>query len=324
MGSEEKLPSQSLTRDTLLKLLGTFPDRCSPDAETIETVGLGDLRREKIRFQVEPGESATGYLFVPKARQEPGPAMLCLHQHAGQFQLGKSEPAGLGGNPEQHYALELARRGYVTFTFDFICFEDRRHSTLEGGNYERFEFTRRISAGSSLQAKMTSDAMRSLDYLTGRPEVDPTRIGCVGHSLGGQQTLFLAALDERVKAAISSCGFASFETIFRDAINHNFSAYVPGILNHGDLGDVLALVAPRAFRVSVGNADRIFPFDGIRATVERAEETYRARGAEDRLVLDAVDGGHAFSDAMRERAYSWLDRELGKALDFSPGVGAGH
>ena len=306
------LPSPSLSRETLRQLLGTFPDPCPSAAEIIDTVDLGDLRREKVRFQVEPGETATGYLFVPKARREPGPAVLALHQHAGQFHLGKSEPAGLDGNPEQHYALELARRGYVTFTFDFICFEDRRHPSLEGGNYERFEFTRRICAGSSLQAKMTSDAVRALDYIADRPEVDATRIGCVGHSLGGQQTLFLAALDERVKAAISSCGFASYQTIFRDAINHNFSAYVPGILNHGDLGDVLALVAPRAFRLSVGNADRIFPFDGIRATVERAQEAYRAGGVEDRLVLDAVDGGHAFSDALRERAYNWLDRELSR------------
>jgi dienelactone hydrolase len=306
---------QSLSREALRRLLGTFPEPCSPDAEMIEQADLGDLRREKVRFQVEPGEWALGYLFVPTARREPGSAMLCLHQHAGQFPLGKSEPAGLDGNPQQHYALELARRGYVTFTFDFICFEDRRHPALEGARYERFEFTRRVCAGSSLQAKMTSDAMRALDYLASRPEVDPARIGCVGHSLGGQQTLFLAALDERIKAAVSSCGFASYQTIFRDAINHNFSAYVPGILSHGDLGDVLALVAPRAFRASVGNADRIFPFDGIRATVERAREAYRARGVEDRLVLDAVDGGHAFTDALRERAYAWLDRELTRALD---------
>lgn len=302
--------TESLTRETLRSLLGEFPEPCSPAGETIERVDLGEVGREKVRFQVEPGEWALGYLFVPREQRASGAAMLCLHQHAGQFHLGKSEPAGLDGNPQQHYALELARRGYVTFTFDFVCFEDRRHATLEGANYERFEFTRRVCAGSSLQAKMTSDAMRALDYLAARPEVDASRLGCVGHSLGGQQTLFLAALDERVQAAISSCGFASYATIFRDAINHNFSAYVPGILRYGDLGDVLALVAPRAFRLSVGNADRIFPFDGIRDSVERASRAYRALGVEDRLILDAVDGGHAFSDGLRERAYVWLDRQL--------------
>ena len=112
-------------------------------------------------------------------------------------------------------------------------------------------------------------------------------------------------------AAVSSCGFASYRTIFRDAINHNFSAYVPGLLRSGELGDILALVAPRPFFVAVGNADRIFPFDGIVETVERARARYAELGVGDRLELLAVDGGHGFVDALREPAYRWLDRSLG-------------
>lgn len=300
----------TLTPDILRSLLGPFPESGPLRAEILETEDLGDLRREKVRYQVEPDEWVSAYVMVPVARAAPGPAVLCLHQHAGQFHLGKSEPAGLAGNPEQFYALELARRGYVTLTFDFICFEERRHPTLDGANYERFEFTRRLCAGTTLQAKMLHDAARALDYLTTRPEVDPTRIGCIGHSLGGQQTLFTTALDSRFAAAVSSCGFASYATIFRDAINHNFSAYVPGILPHGEIGDVLALVAPRPFLVAVGNADRIFPFDGILASVERAQTCYRELGADDHLRLVSVDGGHGFTPPLKEEAYGWLDRWL--------------
>jgi len=300
-----------LTRTQLRRLLGRFPIGTPLEPVTEERVDLGDVVREKIRYQVEAGDRVPAYLFVPQGRTAPGPAVLCLHQHNGEFHLGKSEPAGLAGNPEQHYALELARRGYVTLTVDFLCFEERRHPTLEAGNFERFEFTRRVVEGSTLQAKMTFDAMRAIDYLWTRPEVDPRRIGCVGHSLGGQQALFTAALDERIAAAVSSCGFASYRTIFRDAINHNFSAYVPGLLRSGELGDILALVAPRPFFVAVGNADRIFPFDGIVETVERARARYAELGVGDRLELLAVDGGHGFVDALREPAYRWLDRWLG-------------
>jgi len=299
-----------LTATTLRGLLGTFPTPSPLAPEVLETDDLGDVVREKLRYQVEAGDWVPAYAFTPKGRTAPGPAVLCLHQHAGQFHLGKSEPAGLAGDPEQFYALELARRGYVTLTADFLCFEERRHPTLEGASYERFEFTRRLVEGSTLQAKMLFDATRGIDYLVSRPEVDARRVGCIGHSLGGQQTLFTTALDERIAAAAASCGFASYRTVFRGAINHNFSVYVPGLLRHGEVGDVLALVAPRPFLVAVGNADRIFPFDGIVESVETARRRYRELGVDDRLELVAVDGGHGFTDYLRERAYQWLDRWL--------------
>jgi dienelactone hydrolase len=299
-----------LTREVLLDLLGEFPTPAPLDAEIVERVDLGGLIREQVRYQVEAGEWVSAYLFLPDRTAIRTPAVLCLHQHAGQFHLGKSEPAGLAGHPEQFYALELARRGYVTFVTDFLCFEDRRHPKLEGAAYERFEFTRRLVGGSTLQTKMLFDARRGIDFLVSRPEVDPQRIGCIGHSLGGQQTLFTTALDQRIIAAVSSCGFASYRTIFRDAINHNFSAYVPDLQRHGDFGDILGLVAPRPFLVAVGNADPIFPFDGILETVETARQRYRELGAEDRLPLVAVDGGHGFVDPLREKAYAWLDRWL--------------
>lgn len=303
-------PKPRLTRGQLREMLGRWPTPGPLAVETVERVDLGDLTRETIRFETEPGEWVPAFVFVPKTRLTPGPAVLCFHQHNGQFELGKSEPAGLAGNREQFYALELAHRGYVTLVFDFIGFEERRHPTLEGATYERFEFTRRVVGGSTLQAKMTFDATRAIDYLTTRPEVDPSKIGCVGHSLGGQQALFTAALDERIAVAVSSCGFASYRTIFRDAINHNFSAYVPDLLARGDFGAVLGLVAPRPFLVAVGNADRIFPFDGILETVASATAAYDALGVADRLAVVSVNGGHGFTDYLRERAYEWLDRWL--------------
>jgi dienelactone hydrolase len=311
--SEERaafVPAPALFRSGLRLLLGLFPRSCPLEPQTLERVDLGDVIREKVRYQVEPGEWAPAYLFVPAGRIGRGPAVLCLHQHAGQFALGKSEPAGLAGNPEQFYALELARRGYVTLAADAICFEERRDAVLEGASFERFSFTRRIVEGSTLQTKMLSDAMRGVDYLVSRPEVNQAFIGCIGHSLGGQQTLFTTAMDERIRVAVSSCGFASYASLFRERINHNYAAYVPGLLRYGEVGDVLSLAAPRPFLVLAGNADPIFPFDGIVATVERARARYCALGAEERLDFMPVDAGHAFSDAMRERAYAWFDRWL--------------
>src|SRR5437773_1356900 len=167
-----------LTRDRLLALLGAMPpaapleprveERASADSRETIFGAPYSVARERVTYQVEPGERVAAYLFVPfRPGLRPGrrPAVVCLHQHAGQFELGKSEPAGLAGNPEQHYALALARRGYVTLVPDQLCFEERRDDRLEGNLYERFEFTRRVSYGSSLQAKYTSDNVRGLDYL---------------------------------------------------------------------------------------------------------------------------------------------------------------
>jgi dienelactone hydrolase len=308
-------------RETMIGLLGRWPEPAPLDARVEERTDLGDVLRERVSYAVEPGERIPAYLFVPRDVRpgERRAGIFAHHQHAGQFHLGKSEVAGLAGNPEQAYALELARRGYVVLAPDAICFEERgpHRGNLEtpsdpapGRDFERFEFTKRLLHGSCLQTTMVRDMQRGLDYLESRPEVDPQRLGCIGHSLGGQQTLFLAALDERVRAAVSSCGFSSMRSVLREGINHNFGAYVPDWLTHGDVGDLLAEVAPRAFLALNGATDRIFPIDGLDASYAVARRAYAAAGCEERLDLGIYPGGHGFTDEMRSRAYDWLDRWL--------------
>jgi dienelactone hydrolase len=291
-------------RRTLVRLLGRAPARCALRPKVTERFQLPGIVREKVSYAVEPGERVSAYLFIPEG-ERPRPAILCVHQHHREFHLGKNEPAGLAGNPEQFYALELARRGYVTLAPDLLCFEERQHPTLRGQDYERFEATKRLTEGSCLQAKMLWDLKRGLDYLATRREVNKSRIGCLGHSLGGQETLFLSALDRRVAVGVSSCGFSSYRAIFDAAINHNFAAYVPGLTHHGDLDRVLSLVAPRPFLALAGSEDPIFPLPGVRATVRGARRAYGQRA--DRLRLNVFPGGHGFSAPMRDAAYAWFD-----------------
>lgn len=309
-------------RDLIVQLMGRWPEHAPLEPQVEERVDLGDVIRERLTYQVEPGERVPAYLLLPKDLQpgERRAGIFAHHQHAGQFHWGKSEVVGVAGNPEQAYALELAGRGYVVLAPDAICFEERGpyNGSLDnpterpsaGRDNERFEFTKRVMYGSCLQTKMTWDMQRGLDYLQSRPEVDPERLGCIGHSLGGQQTLFLAALDERVRAAISSCGFSSMTSVIREGINHNFGAYVPGWLQHGDAGNLLAEVAPRAFLALNGESDRIFPIDGLHTSYAVARPAYEAANAADRLDLGVYPGGHGFTDEMRSRAYAWLDHWL--------------
>lgn len=308
-------PPGRLDRARLLRLLGTVPAAPPPLApKRLERVDLDDVVREKVTYAVEPGERVPAWLFIPARGGPQFPAVLCHHQHGGQFQVGKDGPAGLGSTPDQHYAIELARRGYVTLAPDALCFGERQDPAgkLEDAAYERFEALHRITEGKTIQGKYVWDARRALDYLETRPEVDRMRLGMIGHSLGGQETLFTAAADPRIRAAASSCGFGSLRTLKRDRILHNFALFVPGLAEHGDYGAVLALVAPRPFLVAARTRDPIFPADGIEETVAAARKAYRARRAADRLGTFYEEGPHEFSPALREAAYSWLDRWLGR------------
>ncbi|MBI2458598.1 MAG: dienelactone hydrolase family protein [candidate division NC10 bacterium] len=294
-------------RQTLVRLLGRTPARAALQPKVLERVALSGFVREKVSYMVEPGQRVSAYLFLP-AGEGRHPAVLCLHQHNREYHLGKSEPAGLSGNPEQFYALELTKRGYVTLAPDALCFEERQHPTLRAQDYERFEATKRLTEGSCLQAKMLWDLQRALDYLTTRREVDRRRIGCLGHSLGGQEALFLGAVDRRIAVGVSNCGFSSYRAIFDAAILHNFAAYVPGLLRYGDLDRVLGLVAPRPFLVLAGSVDPLYPLEGVQATMRGARRVYTR--VKDRLRLDVFPASHGFPQPMREAAYAWFDRWL--------------
>jgi dienelactone hydrolase len=260
------------------------------------------------------------WLLCPKAPKPLGgwPGILAIHQHAGQYYLGKSEPAGLSANRMYHYGLELCRRGYVVLCPDHLCFEDRRppeYVRVEGGHlqdqgYERFEFTKRILYGSCLQTKYLHDLVCALDLLAGLPEVNPQRLGAIGHSLGGQEALWLTWYDTRVKAAVSSCGFSLIRTILRDGINHNLAMYVPGLLEVCDMDALVADIAPRAFLLTAGEEDPIFPIDGVREIAQKAQAAYAQAGVPDRFQAILFPAGHSFPDEIKARAYAFLDRWL--------------
>jgi len=295
----------------ILGLMGGFPHPKTPlQARTIERVDEGEVVCEKVVYETEPGEVVPAYLLIPKKTNGRKPAVFCHHQHGGQFYIGKRESIGHGGDPEQAYARELAEQGYVTLAPDAKCFEERVVVGLEGAENERFEATRLLLYGQCLQRRMLWDMIRGIDYLLTREEVDGRRIGCMGHSLGGQQTLFAAAFDLRIKVAVSSCGFSTYKAILRNRINHNFAIYIPGILQYAEISDIASMIAPRPFLILAGDKDEIFPLEGVLEVFEKAQEIYRLHGAEEKIMLRRNDGGHRLTTWMRQEAYRWFDKWL--------------
>lgn len=305
-------------RDKVLKCLGEFPEKCKIYPEIIWSSDRGTHILELVSYNVEKEERINAYLLLPKKFDGRKPAVIACHQHADEYYIGKSEPAGLNKNKMYHYGLDLCLRGYVVLCPDHLGFEDRRpqefirmeNGYMEGKNYERFLFTKYILEGKTLQAKYISDLCRGIDFLESLDFVDKDRIGVIGHSLGGQEALWLTWYDSRIKVGVSSCGFSQIHAILRDNINHNFAMYTFGFLNIGDIGDLVCDIAPRPFMMTNGTEDKIFPIDGAREIADAAYKKYMELGKTDLFKSVFFTGGHSFPDETKEEAYNWLDEFL--------------
>ncbi|MEI6503195.1 MAG: acetylxylan esterase, partial [Armatimonadota bacterium] len=169
-------------------VMGELPSNrrpCPLDMQILEKIETVQCVRLKITYSPEPGDRVPAYLFIPRHLTGKAPAVLCLHQTTA---LGKGEPAGVGGLPNLHYALELAQRGYVTLAPDYPNFGDYQCDPYAHGY-------------ASATMKGILNHRRALDLLQSLPEVDATRLGVTGASGGGTQTFILTAVDDRVTAA---------------------------------------------------------------------------------------------------------------------------
>lgn len=290
-------------------VMGQLPDRAQRvplNMLQLEQVKVGDVTRDKIEYQTEADSIVRAYLFRPadsKSAKRPG--ILCLHQTVN---IGKQEPSGLGGNPNLHYALHLAQRGYVTLAPDYPSFGEYQYDFAPAHGY---------TSGSM---KAIWDNMRSIDLLEGLSQVDPKRIGCIGHSLGGHNTMFTAVFDERIKALVSNCGFTRFHKYYGGALKGWTSPrYMPLIdskygnnpnLVPFDFPEIVAAFAPRAFLASSPKGDSNFEVSGVVDAIASARYIYDILGVPDRLQANYPDCQHDFPEDVRKVAYEFLDKHL--------------
>jgi dienelactone hydrolase len=227
--------------------------------------------------------------------------VVAVHQHNGQYHLGKSEPAGLAGDPHMKYALELAKRGVAVIIPDLIGFEARRGAWDNGRDFEQFVSANLLAEGSSLQAKHVTDVLAAVAWLDDNPDIEGP-LGMIGHSLGGQVTLFATACDPRIRASVISCGMGSIESFRAMNILHNPSVYVPGILKLGDMTGVASAIENQAVFVTAGTEDEHAPLWGV----HDAFAGFTPGTAE----LEVFDGPHDFPPAVLARAADWLTTRL--------------
>ena len=169
-----------------------------------------------------------------------------------------------------------------------------------------------LAAGITWPGVMLWDDLRTLDYLASRPEVDRTRLGCVGLSVGGYRSFLLAALDPRIKAAVDVGWMSSFGPhIKRHVVNSiGLTFHIVGLYRYLDLPDLAALIAPRSVMVINGSQDQLFPPEGVEAAFRKIEQCFRKAGVPERQRCRLYDAPHRFDAQMQADAWEWLERSL--------------
>lgn len=320
----------------LQEAMGPLPHPEKPvplDAKVLEEHQEKNFLRRKIAYHTDdPGKVVKAWLFIPLAantsdRPEKAqvqnsnngragsvsarsdqplrrPAMLCLHQTIPQ---GKDSPAGLADRPTLHYARELAERGYVTLAPDYPSL----------GEYEYNFDTDHYISGSM---KAIYDNTRAIDLLQSLPEVDGDRIGSIGHSLGGHNSLFTAVFDERIKVVVTSCGFTIAHKYYGGDL-HGWSGprYMPLVATKYnfspdkipfDFPEILGAIAPRAIFVVAPLHDANFEVSGVRDCIAAAKPIFSLLGKPENLQVRYPDCEHDFPDRERHESYDFINRIL--------------
>jgi cephalosporin-C deacetylase-like acetyl esterase len=311
---------QREVRAKILQLLGGLPERHgAPDVKTFGAVAADGFNVEKIAYESLPGFWVTADVYVPAMGSGPFPAVVIAPGHGAG---GKTEDWSWGGN--------LARNGIAALAYDPLgqgerlqyYDADKKASAVGNPTGEHGEANIPVMLlGDDLARYMVNDAMRAVDYLVTRKDVDAARIGAFGCSGGGTATAYFAALDDRVKAAATACYITSFRELLTSATGvQDAEQTIPHFIEQGlDFGDWVELFAPKPYAI-VSTTGDMFPFEGARQTFEEAQRVFGLYGAGDRIQWITGPGGHGNLGPIAPAILSFFTRNLkgGGEASYTP------
>ena len=247
-------------RLSISSFLGLALPAAAPEVRIVERKSEDGYTRSLIRYSAPEGDQVEAFLFHP-THQRPRGKVLVLHQHNSQWMIGKSEIAGLAGDPLQAFGPALARLGVTVLAPDSIGFEsrvsaaewgtslapplDRPFGSADGWLQHYNQMAHRLVQGDLLIRKVLADCAAARLVLQNFEPTDAAPAGVLGHSYGGMLALFLAALDTRVAFACSSGAASSFRYKLAHGIALEMSLIIPGFARRFDLDDLIRCVAPR-------------------------------------------------------------------------------
>jgi dienelactone hydrolase len=332
-------------REVPRHVLGDMPARSQPNLKILDSVKLDAGWRHKVEYLAEPADPLfdapvdmiRAYLFVPDhSNDEVLPALVAIHQDGPQSHIGKSEPAGLTGDKNQYYGLELFQRGYVVLCPDRFGHAERRRTSPNDissidPNRDDELLNHRVGQlllrGRSMIGKEVFDLMVATDVLASLGYVDKDRVGAIGHSAGGNALIYFMFADPRIRVGVSSCGLFDMLKFFSEAAPKKRLAAIalPGLAKVGDSADYLALIAPRPVLLTRGlwewgkeGQQERYSRAHVQETRDmetKARRNYARLGASANLqavYFDEAGGNHDFPPTVRHEAYQWIDRHLNR------------
>lgn len=308
----------SFVRDKVWELIGGRLEKTPLNVKPVGTVNRGAYRIEKLIFESQPQFYVPANLYVPNSGTKPLPAVISPLGHTANGKAYRSY---------QIVFQNLARNGFVVLTWDPPGQGERLQYPIPGANRSRFGPTGEhdqfgwpaLLVGSSATQFETWDAVRALDYLLSRPEVDATRVGCCGHSGGGTQTMWLCALEPRIQAAVVVEGHtenvagANYEPpgAYADAEQNIIGSLKLGI----DRGDLLLAFAPKPLlicytRMDVGSTYSPHYEQGTREIFDELKSLYSIHDAAEKVCLSSSNLPHDYDFFHRRATYDWFNRWL--------------
>lgn len=279
-------------RQTLRDITGlSRMQHCELQPVRLENEQMDGYRREKWLIQTEPDVWMPFYALVPDALG-PNERRACVIAPHGHSSGGKYAVAGWRDIPAvreqiEHYnydyGVQFVKRGFIAFCPDARAFGERREWTKQSDDERHFLSSTcvelnhmAICLGQSVTGMWTWDLMRLVDYIATRDDCDAERIGCAGLSGGGLQTLWLSAMDDRIRCAVVSGYFYGYKDSLLRMSNNCGCNYVPRLWNYADMGDLGALIAPRPLLIETGTDDPLNGYRGLPNVEEQVEIAIRA------------------------------------------------
>jgi dienelactone hydrolase len=294
-------------RAQLFEMLSLDPLPARTDLKPVITgkIERDDFIVEKLHFQSSPGLYVTANFYRPKKIDQPLPTILYLCGHAVIKTNGISYGNKVG---YQHHGAWFARNGYACLMIDTVQLgeiEGIHHGTYREGMWWW------NSRGYSSAGVEAWNAIRALDYLETRPEVDKGRFGVTGRSGGGAYSWWVAALDDRIKVAAPVAGITDLRDHVIDGVveGHCDCMYFVNTYRW-DYPTVAALVAPRPLLIGNSDKDTIFPLDGVQRAHAKVANIYQLLDASANLGLLITEGPHKDTQDLQLPVFRWFNRHL--------------
>ncbi|MBP1991939.1 alpha/beta hydrolase family protein [Paenibacillus eucommiae] len=316
---EQLMERQQYIRTAFLKGMGELPGSDSPlEARVTNTLQAAGYRIENIIFESRPGHMVTANFYIPDGLALPGAAVLFLCGHDDNAKQS---------DEYQTVCQYLVQAGLLVFAMDPIGQGERQNYyeadlekvLIEGPTTDHeYAGVQSLLLGKPLAGYFLHDAMRALDYLSERAEVDPKRIGVTGNSGGGMQTAMLMLADPRIAAAAPATFIMDREIYMLAGQAQDAEQIWPGFSSHGlDHEDILLAMVPRPVLILAAASD-FFPIEGTIRTYERAKKFWEKEHAGGYLQLFVDDSTHQYTVPMAKAAADFFAKHLLKRVpDFS-------